>query len=438
MSYRSRIPRRTFFVAALAGVIGLMLAPAHPARGQGDGFLTKDGRRLFPIGFYELPKDDGALKAMAQSGINLVRCHSRKDLDRAGAAGLLGWIPLSVQSGPTEDLRKHVESVKDHPALAIWEGPDEIVWNFTAASQLHKKKGVHKSPGEWWRQTPAAVKYAEDQAKTIMPNIQQGIELVRRLDPQHRQFWINEALQSDVKYVRQYLDSIDITGCDIYPVKQDDRRIARMGPATDRWMRVGKGKPVWMVLQAFSWHELGDYYGAKKAAYPTFAESRFMAYDVIAHGARGILYWGSHYLKSDACRESLYALTSELAALQPFLVAPEQENVRVNLIELEDGEAKRGVRVTARRVGRDWVILLVNEDDEWHMGAEVSGLMDLNGQELVVLYDGETATVDEGEFVTRIPPLGVKVFATDRKWETPAARQSRRPDEGNSVHESTP
>jgi hypothetical protein len=411
-------------IATAAAAIALLFASLHSASGQGDGLLTKAQSRLFPIGFYELPGDDAALRAMAESGVNLVRCHSRADLDRAEAVGLLGWIPLPVQAGATENLRKKIEAVKDHSALAIWEGPDEIVWNFTAASQLHKKRGVHKTPGEWWRQTPAAVAYAQEQAEAIIPNIRAGIELVRRLDPHNRQFWINEALQSDAKYVRQYLDSIDITGCDLYPVKHDDRRVPRMGPATDRWMQLGKGKPVWMVLQAFSWSELGDYYGETVAAYPTFSESRFMAYDVIAHGARGIMYWGSHYLKSDAFRESLYALTSELAALQPFLVAPEESDIRAGLIELKDEEVVRGVRVTGRRAGKDWLVVLVNEDDRWHMGVEVTGLTDLNGQRMDLLYGSEAVIVEGGEFITRMPPLGVKVFATGRKWES-ARRQGR-------------
>ena len=38
------------------------------------GFLPKDGRLLFPIGCYELPKEDAELEKMAQSGINIVRC----------------------------------------------------------------------------------------------------------------------------------------------------------------------------------------------------------------------------------------------------------------------------------------------------------------------------------------------------------------------------
>jgi len=251
----------------LVTVASLAILPARESSGQGDGLLTKDTRRLFPIGSYELPADDAALKVMAESGVNLVRCHNRADLDRADAVGMMGWIPLSVHSGATDELRKLVESVKDHPALAIWEGPDEIVWNFTAASQLHRARDIHKSPGEWWRQTPQAVAYAEQQAQKIMPTIREGIQFVRSLDGRNRQFWFNEALKSDVKYVRQYLDYVDITGCDIYPVKKHDRRVARVGSATERWKQVGRGKPVWMVLQAFAWSELGDYYGEKIAAY---------------------------------------------------------------------------------------------------------------------------------------------------------------------------
>ena len=402
----------------LVTVASLAILPARESSGQGDGLLTKDTRRLFPIGSYELPADDAALKVMAESGVNLVRCHNRADLDRADAVGMMGWIPLSVHSGATDELRKLVESVKDHPALAIWEGPDEIVWNFTAASQLHRARDIHKSPGEWWRQTPQAVAYAEQQAQKIMPTIREGIQFVRSLDGRNRQFWFNEALKSDVKYVRQYLDYVDITGCDIYPVKKHDRRVARVGSATERWKQVGRGKPVWMVLQAFAWSELGDYYGEKIAAYPTFAESRFMAYDVIAHGAKGVLYWGSHYLKSAAFRESLYALTSELAALQPFLVAPEETRVQLAVIEMNGEKDEPAVRMTARRTGKEWLIILVNEDDRWHMGVEVAGLEDLNGQRLELLYDTENVMVERGEFVTRMQPLGVKVFATSREWET--------------------
>ena len=170
----------------------------------------------------------------------------------------------------------------------------------------------------------------------------------------------------------------------------------RVADATDRWRQVGKGRPVWMVLQAFSWNDLDDEHG-DIAAFPTFAESRLMAYACITHGARGILYWGSSYLKSEgkeAFRKSLYALTSELAALHPFLTAPVEPYVTGQVTD--DGRtdipspvSSRGVSVTARRTGRDWLVVLVNEDEYAHMGVEVVGLDALNGTEFIELYGDE-------------------------------------------------
>ena len=382
------------------------------------GFVRKEGTTVFPIGIYEFPKEAGELKAMADAGINLIRCHNVSQLDQAAGAGLLGWVPISMQTGVTEALRAKIETLVDHPALAVWEGPDEIVHLFTAWSGLYRKKGVYKTPDAWKRQTPEAIAYSEEQAKQIIPKIREAIRLIRELDRAKRPIWINEAAESDLKFVRQYVDVVDVIGCDIYPVRDKKRNVPVVGDATERWKKVGRHqKPVWMVLQAFSWHELGAYYGHTVAAYPSFAESRFMAYDVIVHGARGILYWGSHYLKSDAFRRSLYALTRELSALQPFLVAPAYAGARVSVVELDRETAERGVVMSVRRVGDEWLVILVNEDDRPHLGVEVVGLDALDGRALELLYGDENARVEAGEFVTRLRPLEVKVFSTSRRWE---------------------
>jgi hypothetical protein len=404
-----------FLVAA--GLTGLLFAGR--TCGQHNGFLRKDRRTLFPIGFYELPKDDAKLEAMANAGVNLVRCRSRADLDRLAAFDMMGVLPVAVTSGVTDKLNKTVESVRDHPALAAWEGPDEVVWGFTANSALHRKGKVHKTPFDWWLRRPGAVKYAEERARQIMPKLRLGIARVRELDTHRRPFWINEAMLSDAKYVGQYLGSIDITGCDIYPIKKNNRGFIKMtGWATDRWKQVGRGKPVWVVLQAFAWSELGDYHGIKETAHPTFVESRFMAYDVIVHGARGILYWGSRFLKSEPFRESIYALTSELAALQPFLVASDVSGVDVKVVDDQDSPGSLRVRVLSRRYGDDWLLILVNEDLHRSIDVKVVGLGTVNGRRLDLLYGNEAAVVDQGGFTTRMCPLEVKVYATGRKWET--------------------
>jgi len=384
---------------------------------QHTGHLQIDDQPEFPIGFYELPEEDSALQEMADAWVNLIRCRNKNDLDRVHAKGMLGVMPLPFQNGPTDDLKEKIQSVVEHPALAIWEGPDEIVWNFTAYSRLYRTENIHKVPRAWWKQTENAVNYAEEQANKIIPNMRETVEYIRSVDTHDRPVWINEALQSDLLYVRQYLDFVDITGCDIYPVKKDDRRIHRMASATERWNQVGEGRPVFMVMQAFTWNELGDYYGETDTAYPTFKESRFMAYDVIAHGADGILYWGSHYLKSHAFRQSLYALISELSTLQPFLVQPNVDTIDINLIEIPEEET-RGVQAFARFYEDQLMIVLVNEDNRWHMGVEVNGLESLNGTTMHQLYSDDTTQIQNGNLLTRIVPYEVQVFASSRKWES--------------------
>ncbi len=406
---------------------------------QGNGFIiSKNGQELYPIGSYELPKSDAELSAMASSGINIVHCTSREDLERVSKIGLMGWYSLDLSQGKTDKLEKQIESVMDHPALAVWDGPDEIVWTFTASSVLWRKgkAGIFEHKGEWWMQTPEVIRYSENKAAEIIPKLIEGIDLVKSLDRKRHQIWINEARNSDLKFCRQYMDYIDITGCDYYPIRGKIRDAIKLGKTTERWSQTGMGKPVWIVLQAFSWSELGKpgshYYAPK--AYPSFEESRLMAYVSIVYGAKGILYWGSSQAKTPSnFRQSLYAVTNELSALQPFLVSPEQNLEHVRTIEfLTAGPVEGwfheqegwpppralGVRSSARKAGDDWLIILVNEDNFAHYGVEVSGLNDLNGRKLYLLYGEENTNVTKGEFVTRMKPFEVKVFATSKKYET--------------------
>lgn len=412
--------RLTFFAIFLM-ILSTAFGQGPARHGLVRGYLARDGRPVFPIGIYEMPKTDAELQSMAQAGINLVRCSNKQDLDRAHAAGMMGWIPLPLDSENSAKLRQLIESVKDHPALAAWEGPDELVWNFTAQSDLYRR-GVYKVPGEWWKQTPEAIEYSETQARKVIPQLLSNIHLLRDLDAGRHPLWINEAGGSDMKFIREYVEAVDITGCDVYAIHEGKRRPAIVGNYTDRFLTIGENRSVWMVLQGFAWHDLHIAGKTENAAYPSFAETRLMAYETLTHGASGVLYWGTPYIPPDTgadFRQSIYAITSELAGIQPFLTAPEENGVHVALTETE-GRAEpgdRGVSILARRNGSDWLIALVNEDDHPHMGVEVKGLAALNGQQLELLYGTESATVGKGEFITRLMPLEVKVFATSRKWE---------------------
>lgn len=422
-------------------LVTLFLAAVSMAGAQDDGTILVNGKARFPIGYYNIPQDEAQFQEMVAAGANIVRCNSGADLDRAHAAGIVGWMPLPLQAGATDALRERVESVKDHPALAVWEGPDEVVWCFTALSGLYRQRDIHKIRHAWWHQTPEALAFAESEAATIIPNLHAGAKLVRELDDKNRPLWMNEALKSDPKYVRQYMDSFDIIGADTYPVRHDRRPIHAMGVGTEHWKRVGRGeKAIWMVLQAFSWSDAGGYHGETPPAYPSFHESRFMAWDVIVRGGKGIYYFGADVLGSEPCRQALHAVTAELDKLQPFLTAPQHPGVSVDLVELIEesveppdqnqekdspwypGSVARlpegNVFAAVRNVGDEWLIAVVNEDTYQHMGVVVEGLDVLNGQTLDLLYGEGSETIAHGEMMLRMQPYEIKVFATGREWET--------------------
>ena len=242
-----------------------------------------------------------------------------------------------------------------------------------------------------------------------------GIRLVRELDTRQLPFWVNEAADSDAKFVRQYIDSIDITGCDYYAVRSTGTDLQAVGRAVDRWAAIGRDRPVWMVLQAFSWHAA---HPTRTRLYPTFSQSRFMAYDALAHGAKGILYWGSTEIDRPEFRSSLYALTAELAALEPFLITSPLPGVNAKIIDDIFDPKGMGVLVQLYRDGSEFLVVLVNEDNQRHLGVDVTGLESLGGRTLKLLYGSETAAVEHEGFVTRLQPYEVKVFSTSDRYQS--------------------
>lgn len=439
----TNVPRPTSRRLVLGCVVATsLLAFARPVGATTDGFLTQKGHKIFPVGMYEQPTDDAKAKELVDSGVNFAACQSREQLDRALKFGLQCWFTLPLDKPADENLRRMIESVSDHPALVVWEGPDEVVWNFTAWSMLYKR-GLHKERGEWRRQTPAALAYTAAHGPEVLKNIREGTAMVRRLDRHKRPIWINEASESDLTFIRGYVDNVDITGFDMYPIHGKDTgptgsrgeiydtQTTRERPGTpwheptlvadyaDRFHLIGRGKPVWTVLQGLSWGAIGR---PEEVALPSFTESRLMAYLALTHGAHGVLYYGTDEPpKNEPFRKSLLAMTSELSRLGPFLVAPEQKSVQVRLIEATDRNRPKpfGVSHMIRKIGHDWLLILVNEDNWSHLGVEVAGLKELEGKTIERIHGTGNVIVQRGEFIARMAPHDVQVFTTDRgKFES--------------------
>jgi hypothetical protein len=307
------------------------------------GALLVDGRKVFPIVLSNAPPSGAktpsggdALAEVAAGGVNFIRAGradwsldaldqevaaERRVLDAAAAHGLHCWLQLgsvpdlpdSALSASERLLTSLVEQLKDHPALGAWKGIDEPA-----------------NPNRPARVPPAGLERAHRKLKA--------------LDPAHPVV-ITQAPLGTLPQLIPYRPAFDITGADIYPVSyppgkhagRGNRDIGVVGSVTQKMVRAAGGKPVWMTLQvAWSGVIPTQRHPGNVPRFPTLQQERFMAYQAIVHGARGLAFFGGHLTQiarpADAqlgwnwtfWNRVLQPLLGELtsASIAPALVAP--------------------------------------------------------------------------------------------------------------------
>lgn len=323
-----------------------------------DGMLVLEGQRTFMIGSYHLPKSETPYAVLRNNGFNLVRLPANtRALDMAEKHGLWGWLGTGYINTAAQDSSRIlglIDSLKSHKALLIWEIADEPAFTWNAPDLRIAPEKMY----ETW-------------------------QLIKSTDPLHL-VYTNHGPVNLVSTLQKYNRSTDIIACDVYPVIPNGIKptyalfadglqgdllnpyISQVGEYTDKMRRVGgKGKPLFMVLQGFSWEMLKDVTERDTAMirYPTREESRFMAYHSIIHGANGINYWGMDYTPQPSqFMEDLYKVTKELAEMQPVLSARSYP-LSLSKTYLETGHSvDSGVEILAKKVNGDLYLLTVNAD----------------------------------------------------------------------------
>jgi hypothetical protein len=299
------------------------------------GSLTVGGKKVFPIVLSNGPPATGVapngrngLAEVAAAGVSLLRTgvgnwsveflsgqiqNERKLLDAAGSHGLLCWTWLGrlpnfpTASGSTNEqlLTQVVNGLKAHPALGAWKGFDEPAFGGVAAAGLVR-----------------------------------AYKQIRTLDPNHP-LVIIQAPRGTAADLQKYAPALDITGADIYPVgyppgthaATQNKDVSVVGDVTRKMVTAANGKPVWTTLQ-IAWS--GVVPPGHVPRFPTLLEERFMAYQAIVAGARGLAFFGGHLTQvmrpADASAgwnwtfwdTVLRPVVAELAstAVGPALVAP--------------------------------------------------------------------------------------------------------------------
>ncbi len=320
----------------------------------------------FPLGMYELPRNEEEWAHWKSAGINLLPCASREDLDSVHRHGMKGWVSLPMVLREDDDgaaLRAAVSALKDHPALYVWEAPDEIIWNTN-----RRVTGVLAS--FWWDQPERMRKELAQEYDALVLGLERGSAIVRSLDP-GRPIWLNEAARSDMEIVSRCLPFLDIISTDFYPVlpQTPDPRRARIRThdmialLCDRFRATAPDHEFWFVQQAFSWHRLErKRHPDVPIAYPTRCDYRFMAWQAIAHGARGLLWYGSaHEDRPAPFLDDLMAVVRELSELTPFLLSEHAPALEVR-VDTKQYPPTRGVSCFMREFGGRTFLALVNED----------------------------------------------------------------------------
>jgi hypothetical protein len=338
---------------------------------------------IFPLGIYEQPRDPGEWDAWKEAGINLACCHDAEQLEEADQRRMMAWAPVPVICRDAEEekaLAGRVKSLMGHPSIIAWEAQDEAIWN---ACRLDNGVVTNRI----WAQPAAVREMIRTRLDTVVAGLQRGSSIVRDLDP-GRMIWLNEAAKSDQETLARCLPYLDVVGYDYYPVPEDPERGRQMhmlGPYTERFRRAAPAKELWVVEQAFSWGGISnasfgsddlihDYntntwpqaQPGEPEARPGVSDLRFMAWDAIAHGATGLLWFGSQYAGSrEALLGDLLAVTGELKKLQRFLVTGNLTGVKA-ITDNRQCPPVMGVSAVARRRPDGTLLALINEDYSDH------------------------------------------------------------------------
>jgi hypothetical protein len=406
--------------------------------------------------------------------------------------GAMGWVNVGGALDLSTDAAARQQKLADtarllsgHPALLVWEGPDELLWNnwWVTMEQLRPELDKMRTEGqgsgeleamarrardlferglyaeyekvraEFWGKAghpaPSAAYHVDDAPARVRKSaagITDGIRALRKLDPNHA-IWLNHAPRNSLADLRFYNAAADMAGCDIYPVPPNlsvghsdlpDKGLTSVGVYTERMRAAAPGKACAMVLQGFGWRDLSSKKDEHEKVVgigrrPTWAESRFMAYDAIIHGANAVLYWGTAYAKpaegeggGTQSRPKLWydllRVARELRALDPVLVASPLKAPEVRQAETSGSVDGRGITCTLRRVGEDFALIVVNETENG-LAFSLEGLPGkLNGRSLYRLYSPEEHLVKGGRLTDGMRAHEVHVYATSRRFEDPQAR----------------
>jgi hypothetical protein len=391
--------------------------------------LSINGKKVFPIGFTLLPAPDAkapngklALVEFREAGALLIRTGPMLDvaIGRSYSAWNEDWIEREKQymnaaaragmycmpslhelakidpkrPEKEESLRRVVRMFKNHPGMGVWKGADEPQWG-----------------------------------KVPVPALIRAYHVIHEEDPNHP-IWIVHAPRGTIDELSVYDPTYDIGGVDLYPVSyplgvhltaaDTNHDISVIGDYTQKMLRVTEGrKPVWFTLQ-IAWS--GTSGRRRPQRFPTFPQQRFMTYQAIINGARGLVYYGGNLptTLSDHDRPNGWNWTYWERVLRPVIEEVGDKGPLADALcaansMLPVKASGNAVELCVRKVGSDLFVLACCRDPQKTAEVQFTGLPSEVGNGEVLFESPRKVTAKDGSFSDWFAPYDVHVYKFTRR-----------------------
>ena len=371
--------------SALLDFTRTVALPPRKAYIDGKKRLIVDGTPFFPLGMYLSNVGTNMVNAYVKGPWNCClpyQSGGKKELDFLAAKGLKVIYGLHDYWGKvgktprykTDDdaqaaCRETVLKVKDHPAIIGWYVLDEMALKF-------------------------------------MPRMLVRQKMMRELDPDHPTWGVFFQYYQ----LREYMPVCDVLGTDPYPIGDKPISLPTDHIRTIRHATFGH-RALWQVPQAFDW---GWFVDAKaepvRCRLPTAAEVRSMAWQPIAGGANGVVFWAYHYIywklkgeDYDRFYGAYCKVGEEIKRFIPVFLSDEDAPA---ILSASANIASRAFRYDGA------VYLLVCNTTEVKVEGKVKVKGEVKGtaEALEDLLDGIAVKIEDGIISLSLPPMGVAMI----------------------------
>ncbi len=279
--------------------------PERGVRHDGEGRFIVDGQPFFPLAMYAGEVTPAMLDEYLEAPFNTVLPYPEvgeqmlSECARRGLKVIFGqssnwpWTRWSQDRGTVTDeasdryVAALVSGLKEHPAILGWYINDEIPFS-------------------------------------RMGDVRRRYALIRERDPNHPVVTVN----FHVDMITPFLSASDVIGTDPYPYPKDQLSMVR-----DWTLKTRRGvfgmRPVLMAPQAFDWKDYSKVHGE---GFPPYRELRNMAWQAIAAGANGLVFYSYGAMKKNFRGrpeefrrhwQDVVRLVKEIKACEPWLVSAE-------------------------------------------------------------------------------------------------------------------